>query len=46
MQYDDWKSSSERILSVPECRSLAVFFTLDPVSLSCFTAVVFLTTLL
>ena len=30
----------------PECRSLAVFFTLDHVSLSCFTAVVFLTTLL
>ena len=28
-----------------ECRSLAVIFTLDLVSLSCFTAVVFLTTL-
>ena len=27
-----------------ECRSLAVIFTLDHVSLSCFTAVVFLTT--
>ena len=25
----------------PECRSLDVFFTLDHVSLSCFTAVVF-----
>ena len=30
----------------PECRSLDVFFILDHVSLSCFTAVVFLTTLL
>ena len=30
----------------PECRSLDVIFTLDHVSLSCFTAVVFLTTLL
>ena len=41
VQYDDWKSSTERTLRVPECCYRAVFFTLDHVSLSCFTAVVF-----
>ena len=41
LQYDDWKSSTERTLRVPECCYRAVFFTLDHVSLSCFTAVVF-----
>ena len=41
MQYDDWKSSTERTLKVPECCYRAVFFTLDHVSLPCFTAVVF-----
>ena len=41
MQYDDWKSSTERTLRVPECCYRAVLFTLDHVSLSCFTAVVF-----
>ena len=40
VQYDDWKSSTERTLRVPECCYRAVFFTLDHVSLSCFTAVV------
>ena len=39
VQYDDWKSSTERTLRVPECCYRAVFFTLDHVSLSCFTAV-------
>ena len=41
LQYDDWKSSTERTLRVPECCYRAVFFTLDHVSLPCFTAVVF-----
>ena len=41
LQYYDWKSSTERTLSVPECCYRAAFFTLDHVSLSCFTAVVF-----
>ena len=36
VQYDDWKSSTERTLRVPECCYRAVFFTLDHVSLSCF----------
>ena len=40
-QYDDWKSSTERTLRVPQCCHRAVLFTLDHVSLSCFTAVVF-----
>ena len=39
VQYDDWKSSTERTLRIPECCYRAVFFTLDHVSLSCFTAV-------
>ena len=40
VQYDDWKSSTERTLRVPECCYRAVFFTLDHVSPSYFTAVV------
>ena len=39
VQYDDWKSSTERTPRVPECCYCAVLFTLDHVSLSCFTAV-------
>ena len=39
VQYDDWKSSTERTLRVPEGCYRAVFFTLDHVSPSCFTAV-------
>ena len=40
VQYDDWKSSTERTLRVAECCYRAVFFTLDHVSPFCLTAVV------
>ena len=40
VQYDDWKSSTERTLRVAECCYRAVFFTLDHFSPFCFTAVV------
>ena len=46
MQYDDWKSSTERTLRVPECCYRAVLFTLDHVSLFLFHCGSFLTTLL
>ena len=39
VQYDDWKSSTERTLRVPAACYRAVFFTLDHLSPSCFTVV-------